>query len=115
MLEWPVDKQAAAAKESVSVVTGIKHGRHWTTNKPAAKLTRTEAERVLGPGGIRSPEEQAKLLATPKMKEESLGRFTVFLMNRKPFIKHSTTKGECTKIVVIDPKAIEIELVRESA
>jgi hypothetical protein len=114
MLEWPVDKQAALAKDSVAVVTGTKHGRHWATTKPAAKLTRTEAERVIGPKGVRSVKEQAAMLYS-QTKFESCGLFDIYTDKDKtikmiPSILKS--KLPACQSVRLTSGVAQIELVR---
>jgi hypothetical protein len=111
MLALPPATQAAIATQPVPVVSGITHGRHQVVSKPAAQLTRREAATAIGPQGLRSPEEQARLVM-PSHKEETVGRFTVTLMNNRPFIRHSTHKGPATKVLVAAGGSAEIELVK---
>lgn len=112
LIALPLDQQATISTSLVPVVTGFRQGTHKVVHKRVSSLTTKEAAVVIGPNGIRPPEEQAKELTLPSHKEESIGRFTVFLMNNKPFIKHSTARGLCTKVVVTNEAAIEIDLVR---
>jgi hypothetical protein len=112
LMALPLDQQREISTGDIPVVTGMRQGHHKVVNKPARNLSTKEAAVVLGPKGVRSPAEQSKLIALKSHKEESIGRFTIFIMNNKPFIKHSTAKGLCTKVLVTNEQAIEIDLVR---
>jgi hypothetical protein len=111
VISLPVAEQARLATSPVPVVTGLRHGYHQVERKPLALLTKTEAARTLGPNGLRSPSEQ-KQITLKAHKEETLGRYTIQIVNNKPFIKHSGSRGPCAKVVVTNLAAIELELVR---
>jgi hypothetical protein len=112
LAELPIGQQITVATRMLPVVTGHQNGRIRWNEKPANKLTVQEAGRVIGPDGVRPIEEQAKILKLKSHVEKSIGRYTIFIMNNKPFIKHSTAKGLCTKVLVTDERAIEIDLVK---
>ena len=71
LLALPADQQLAIATQPVEVVTGMRQGRPCVIQKRAAKLTRPEAARALGPSGIRAPSEQAKMIKVEMTKEIS--------------------------------------------
>ena len=112
LIALPLEQQATISTSLVPVVTGFRQGTHKVVHKRVSSLTTKEAAVVIGTKGIRPPEEQAKELTLPSHKEVSIGRYTIFIMNNKPFIKHSTAKGICTKVLVTNEDAIEIDLVR---
>ena len=112
LADLPVGEQINIATQMLPVVTGHRNGQIRHIAKHAEKLTVQEAARVIGANGVRSLEEQAKILEMKSHKEESIGRYTIFIMNNKPYIKHSTAKGLCTKVLVTDERAIEIDLVK---
>lgn len=112
LITLPLDQQREISTTEIPVLTGMRQGHHKIVQKSASKLSTKEAAMVLGPKGIRPPEEQAEILEMKSHKEESIGRFTVFLVNNKPFIKHSSATGLCTKVLVTNESAIEIDLVR---
>lgn len=110
IIDLPLSVQEGIATKQVRVTAGLREGNHTFVSKPAAKLTRREAATAIGPKGLRTPEQQAGLV-TKIHAEKSIGRFTIILMNNKPFIRHSSHKGPCTKVLVNHTHAAEIELV----
>ncbi len=112
LIALPVGQQLEIATKPIQIVTGNRNGHARVTDMRARDLSGPQARLAIGPAGIRPVAEQKKLLLLKSHKEESIGRFTVFIMNNKPFIKHSKAKGLCTKVLVTDEKAIEIDLVR---
>jgi hypothetical protein len=69
LLELPADKQVEIATKPVSVVAGTRHGRHSVIQKSARNLSKKESARVIGPNGVRTPEEQAELLNSKPNEE----------------------------------------------
>jgi hypothetical protein len=69
------------AMQGVEVAVPPRNGKgKWHgTHKPACKLTPREAQRAIGPDGIRSLEEQTGLLA--RHRPPSLGKYQLILMN----------------------------------
>lgn len=113
LISMPIDQQRDIATTSLPVVTGLRQGQPRIGYKAASKLSTKEAAVVLGPDGIRAPEEQAKILTMKSHKEESIGRFTIQVVNGKAFIKQSSSRDVlATKVLVTNEKEIEIDLVR---
>jgi hypothetical protein len=106
LIDLPVEVQQSISTKSVPVAVGLRDGRHHVTQKPAAELTRAEAGRVLGPNGLVPPSQQV-LDAAPM---ENLGRFTIVIVNNKPFIKRSQNTGPASRIVAVAGRDIDIEL-----
>lgn len=109
MLEMPVQTQVAIASKQVRVISGLRQGRHHETKKHLSDLTRREAPVVLGPSGVRSVAEQKKILNADNPPKR-LGRFTIIVMNGKPFIRHSTKTGYSAKLVLDDKNECEVEI-----
>ncbi len=116
LIALPIDTQIEIASKPVPIFGGLHEGHHKINLKPAAQLSRVEAKRAIGPGGLRTPEEQARLAASPKIKVnldvETLGRFTVGIVNKRPYIKHSQSKSPCTRVVLLVNQEADIELVK---
>lgn len=112
LITLPLDQQREISSGEVPVLTGLRNGHHKVVHKPAASLSTKEAAVVIGPKGIRPPAEQAQVLEMKSHKEEKIGRYTIQLINGKPFIKGSLSKSLATKVLVTNDMAIEIELVR---
>jgi hypothetical protein len=110
IIELPLSVQEGIATQPVPVVSGLREGTHSVIQKPAAKLTRNEAERAIGPKGIRPIDEQTVFVKSDAV--DRVGRFTVFLMNGKPFIKYSANKGSCQTVLMDKGGNIEIEVVK---
>lgn len=109
VLEMPVETQAAIATKQVRVISGLRRGHHHEIKKHLSELTRREAPIVLGPGGVRTIAEQTRILNAEKPAKR-LGRFTIIVMNGKPFIRHSTKTGYSAKLVLDDKNECEVEI-----
>lgn len=91
MLSYPVEQQAQIATQPVRVLNGAAHRKTDISVKHVRDLTRREADRVFGPNGVRSPEEQN--IETPAEPDHLIGYYELTVLNGKPFLKKCDSAG----------------------
>lgn len=111
MVGMPLAEQERLIDNPVAVASGLRQGRHNVVHKRLTDLTRDESRRVIGPDGPRTVEQQAEVAAA-KTTEQSLGKFCVFIVNGKPFIRRSDWPRAHVKVEVGKDNSVEIELVK---
>ncbi len=117
LIELPIDEQvrAIAGVELASVPRNGKPGRsgtHKTFIKPACKLSKSEADRAIGPNGIRSPREQ--LGAMRNQTHKSLGWIQVErFVNGDTIVKNmdQAPKGGETHRLVVNSAVFCVEFL----
>ena len=105
MIALPVEQQAQLADATVRVSNGARN--HWI-EKPLRKLTSREAMIVIGPKGIRTPEEQQAVIVE---NVKVVGCFELTVMNGKAFLKRCEHANRAQRVKLDSHGQAIIEIV----
>jgi hypothetical protein len=111
LIAFPVEEQARVATTPVRVCNGAKHRKIDPDLKHVAELTRKEAAVVFGPRGVRTVEEQQRVIEeTEAAPAVHVGYFELTMMNGKPFLKRCEKVARAQRVKIERGQAV-IEVV----